>query len=271
MKSSGYSRSNFLRERTILDSALFSIYPIAWILKSGVVMDFMREADETEPSDERRREFLVADYAAGEHDRISSFFIKILHEIDSVPNTIKRATVYCIDLHALRLDSLLGKLEESHLLDRARVVQARLESMDLEAIFRPDMIEYLNQNPTEITWLDRDILLNKRIQSESFDIGILNNDVVGYLHEYYKEYSNAALALKQVFQTIRSGGLLIVTMPCSLYVVDNVAVLESVGFKFIEGVDIDLDVGKVSIIDRNVSPRSISKLNHYSFLVFSRV
>ncbi|MFW9869917.1 MAG: hypothetical protein ACFFEL_09845, partial [Candidatus Thorarchaeota archaeon] len=235
------------------------------------VIDFIRDADTVESSEERTNEFLVADYAAGEHDRVPSFFLKVIHELQPVIFAKKRVTVYSIDLHALRLDSLLGKLEESNLLSRSRVVQARLESIDIEAIFRPDMIEYLTQNPTETTWLDKEIIFNRRINSESFDIGILNNDVVGYLHEYYKEYSNARLALKQVYKTIRSGGLLVVTKPCSLYVVDNVAVLESIGFKLIDGLDINLNNGKTTSIDRNSTPESMSRLNHYSFLVFSRI
>jgi len=52
--------------------------------------------------------------------------------------------------------------------------------------------------------------------------------------------------------------------------VDNVKVLESVGFVFLEGTDIDLSSGRVSPIDRKTSPESMSRLNHYSFLVFSK-
>lgn len=232
-------------------------------------MDFIKQSTGNESGDERSSEFMVADYAAGEHDRVPSFFVRIIPDYQADVARI-RTTVYSIDLHALRLDSLLGKLEESALLDRTRVVQAKLEVMDAEASLRPDVIEYLSQNPTEMTWLDRSLSDEKRIPPESFNIGVLNNDVVGYLHEYYKEYSDAALALKQVYKTIKSGGLLIVTMPCSLYVVDNVAVLESIGFELVEGIDIDLANGTVSNINRKAAPESMSRLNHYSFLVFSR-
>ncbi|MHA1943065.1 MAG: hypothetical protein ACW96M_01585 [Candidatus Thorarchaeota archaeon] len=233
-------------------------------------MDFINQSTIREPVDERSQEFIVADFAAGEYDRVPSFFVRVIPKVQVETVARIRTTVYSIDLHALRLDSLLGKLEESALLDRTRVVQAKLETMDAESSFRPDMTEYLNQNPTEMTWLDRALSLEKRIPPESFDLGVLNNDVVGYLHEYYKEHSDAAIALKQVYNAIKIGGLLIVTMPCSLYIVDNVAVLESIGFDLVEGLEIDVEKGTVSQIDRETTPKSMSRLNHYSFLVFSR-
>ena len=61
------------------------------------------------------------------------------------------------------------------------------------------------------------------------------------------------------------------TMPCSLYVVDNISVLESIGFELLEGIDIDLASETVSYIERETAPESMSRLNHYSFLVFSRI
>ncbi|MHA2359659.1 MAG: hypothetical protein ACXAB5_05265 [Candidatus Thorarchaeota archaeon] len=218
-------------------------------------MDFINQSTIREPVDERSQEFIVADFAAGEYDRVPSFFVRVIPKVQVETVARIRTTVYSIDLHALRLDSL---------------VQAKLETMDAESSFRPDMTEYLNQNPTEMTWLDRALSLEKRIPPESFDLGVLNNDVVGYLHEYYKEHSDAAIALKQVYNAIKIGGLLIVTMPCSLYIVDNVAVLESIGFDLVEGLEIDVEKGTVSQIDRETTPKSMSRLNHYSFLVFSR-
>jgi len=249
---------------------MFKIYPIAWITKSNAVMDFIKEYTTNDPSDKGMQEFMVADFAAGEHDRVPSFFVRILQELQMGCIGKKRITVYSIDLHALRLDSLLGKLEESALLDRTRVVQAKLETMDIEASLRPDTIEYLKKNPMEMTWLDKTLSHEKRIPPESFQIGVLNNDVVGYLHEYYKEYSDAAVALTKVYKTIKVGGLLLVTLPCSLYVVDNVQILESLGFEFLEGFDIDLADGTASIMEREASPESMSRIYHYSFLVFSR-
>ena len=226
-------------------------------------MEFIRK----KTSDTSLDEFLVADFASGEHDRVPSFFVRVIPQFLSNVQQV-RTTVYSIDLHALRLDSLLGKLEESEILERTRVVHSKLESMNSNAVFRPDMSSFLAQKSEELTWLDRFLLKEERIPDDSFIVGVLNTDVVGYLHEYYTEYSDAAAALDQVYRTIKSGGLLLVTNPCSLYVVDNVKVLENIGFEFVEGFDIDLSSGKISGIDRTTPPETMSRLNHYSFLVF---
>ncbi len=233
-------------------------------------MEFIKKRISSEPIDEITEIFTIGDFASGEHDRVPSFFAKIVPKFLEITTQKKRTIVYSIDMHALRLDSLLGTLEESALLDRTRVVQSNLESMDSEASFRPDMIEYLNTNHTEMTWLDRIILHEKRIPEESFDIGVLNNDVVGYLHEYYREYGDASTALSQVHKTVKAGGLLIVTNPCSFYVVDNVTVLESIGFRLVEGFAIDLTNGSIDFLDRNTPLDLMSTMNHYSFLVFSK-
>lgn len=233
-------------------------------------MDFIKESTTDVPSEEDEQDFLIADFASGEHDRVPSFFVRIITEFLEEKVQKKRTTVYSIDLHALRLDSLLGKLEESAILDRTRVVQAKLESMDSIASFRPDLTNFLSQNPEAETWLDRSLKGDNKIPHDSFDIGVLNTDVVGYLHEYYTEYSDATAALEQVYRTIKKNGLLVVTNPCSLYVVDNVKILESIGFVFVEGIDIELSTGSVSEMDRETNPESMSRLNHYSFLVFSK-
>ncbi|MHA2200637.1 MAG: hypothetical protein ACXABN_12200 [Candidatus Thorarchaeota archaeon] len=233
-------------------------------------MDFVKKSTSEVQSGERGQDFMVADFASGEYDRVPSFFVRIIPEFLGEHERKKRTTVYSIDLHALRLDSLLGKLEESDLLGRTRVVQGKLESMDKKAVLRPDLVKYLSQKPEVETWLDRVLLTAQRIPDESFDIGVLNTDVVGYLHEYYTEYSDASVALQQVFRAIKKGGQLIVANPCSMYVVDNISVLESVGFAFVEGTDIDLSAGTMSTINRETPPESMSRLNHYSFLIFSR-
>jgi hypothetical protein len=247
-----------LNEKHMIDSSVYAVYPIAWIEKSQSFVNCLTTVNS-------ENEFLVADFASGEHDRVPSFFVDILPRMHP---TSKRVVVYCTDIHAMRLDSLMGKLEESAALDNARVVQADLESMDLEAKFRPAMIEYLESKSGIMTNLDCHLIKHKSIPMQSFDIGILNNDVVGYLHEYYAEYSDAAAALQKVHATLKKGALLVVTMPSSLYVVDNVGVLEKVGFKFLEGKDIDLSDGSVSELERDTEPRNMSRLGHYSYLIF---
>ena len=106
---------NHSRERTFLnddkqlDSVIYNIYPIAWITKSKALMDFVASALVKEQTTEQDKEFLVADFAAGEYDRVPSFIVTVLPELLSNDDVAKkRIAVYCTDLHALRLDSLLG-------------------------------------------------------------------------------------------------------------------------------------------------------------------
>jgi hypothetical protein len=238
---------------------IYNIYPLAWIGKSQVFMDYVTAASQN-------AEFLVADLASGEHDRTPSFFLDLLHKMS--PSVPKRTIVYCIDIHALRLDSLLGTLEELNALKNARVVQAKLEKMDEDARLRPDMIDYLESNDKLMTSLDYHLKTKKFIPPGTFDLGVLNNDMVGYLHEYYKEYSDAVLGLRKVHQSLKKGALLVVTMPCSLYVVDNIQVLETIGFEFLEGKDIVLEDGSITDLDRQTNPQTMSRLGHYSFLIF---
>ena len=248
------------KERILLNENIYNISPIAWIGKSQVFLDYVSSATSEE-------EFLVADFASGEYDRVPSFFVNLLSGIS--PSVPKRTVVYCTDTHALRLDSLMGKLEESGLLDNVRVVHAKLETMDEEANLRPDMIEYL-QSSNIMTSFDHHLKEHKYIPQETFDIGVLNNDIVGYLHEYYTEYSDARLGLQKVHKTLKIGALLIVTMPCSLYVVDNTEVLEALGFEFVEGLDITLSDVSIKSLDRTTDPQTMSRLGHYTFLVFVR-
>ncbi|MFW9798438.1 MAG: hypothetical protein ACFFE2_15475 [Candidatus Thorarchaeota archaeon] len=241
------------------DIDFYNVHPIAWITKSQILLDYLSSADS---------DFLVADFASGEYDRIPSFFVTMLPNMGSFGP--KRLVVYCTDIHALRLDSLLGKLEESKLLNDVRVVQAKLETMDDVASFRPDMVEYLVRHPATMTTLDHHLIDMKFIPDNIFDIGVLNNDVVGYLHEYYKEYSDAVAGLKKVCKSLKEDALLIVTMPCSLYPVDNIGVLESLGFEFLEGKDVDLAGGTVNDLKRDTKPQEMSRLGHYTFLIFVR-
>jgi hypothetical protein len=240
---------------------IYNIYPIAWITKSQVLMDFISLA-------ETEKEFFVADFASGEHNRVPTFFLDLLPKMH--PSIPKRIVIYCIDLHGLRLDSLMGKLEESNLLENTRVVHTKLETMDEQADFRPSMIDYLKDKSNSMTWLDHHLMKNKSIPKAAFSFAILNNDVVGYLHEYYKEYSDATLGLQKVYKTLKKGALLVVTMPCSLYTIDNVKVLESIGFQFLEGKDIDLADGSITSLGRHTEPQEMSRLRHYSFLIFIR-
>ncbi len=250
---------------------IYNIYPIAWITKSKVLMDYVTSVLAKEQTNEQDKEFLVADFAAGEYDRVPSFIVNELPDFLSANEVLKkRITVYCTDLHALRLDSLLGKLEEAAQLESVRVVLAKLETMDENAHFRPDMTDYLESNRSSITWLDEHLQEKSFIPPNTFDLGILNNDIVGYLQDYYKEYSDANLGLLKVHRVLKKGALLIVTMPGFVYAVDNVQILESLGFEFLEGLDIDLSDSSFTLLDRSADPQKMSRLGHYTFLVFIR-
>ena len=259
-RSSRSGIRNMPKERSQLIEDIYSIYPIAWIAKSQALLDYLASAETDE--------LMVADFASGEYDRVPSYFVDLLPK--KHPVKPKRTVVYCTDLHALRLDSLLGKLEELDLLDNVRVVHAKMETMDENAHLRPDMETYLKSRPDVLTSLDNHLMSKGFIPKESFDLGVLNNDVVGYLHEYYKEYSDAAISLEKVHGTLKKGALLVVTKPCSLYEVDNVKTLESIGFQFLEGLDVNLAENSVSQIDGQTKPKAMSRLGHYSFLVFVR-
>ena len=243
---------------------IHSVYPISWILESPVFVNFMKAS-----SSRGNDEILVADFASGEHDRVPSFFISILPKLLKLGEAARETFVYSIDLHSLRLDSLLGKLEESHLLDRSRVVQAKLETMDQSAIMRPGMIEYIEEHLDTAIWLDDFLIGENKLPPNCFDIGVLNNDVVGYMHEYYKSYSDVDVGVQKVLNSIREDGLLVVTLPCSLYLVDNIAVLEKVGFSYLEGVDVDLSTEEITLLDRRTDPKTMSRLGHYTALFFS--
>ncbi len=243
---------------------MHSVYPISWIMQSPAFVNFMKTS-----LSQGNDEFLIADFASGEHDRVPSFFIRVLPELLRNEYTARETFVYSIDLHSLRLDSLLGNLEESNLLERARVVQAKLESMDKEALMRPGMIEYIEEHLETAIWLDDFLIGENRFPSNCFDIGILNNDVIGYMHDYYRSYSDAQVGVQKILNLIRKDGLLVVTMPCSLYPVDNVAILEEVGFAFLEGLDIDISKEEITLLDKISDPKTMSRLGHYTALFFT--
>jgi len=248
------------------DKNLRNIYPISWITESPRFIEFIRTWISNSEDD-----LLIADFASGEHDRVPTFFTKELPRIVNLSqDSEKRPVVFCTDIHALRLDSLLGKLEEDELLDDVRVVHAALEKMDVEANLRPLNLDYIQEHPDEATWLDDFLIGEKKLPSECFDIGILNTDIVGYMHEYYTEYSDAEKGLSKVWSMIRPGGILVVTMPCMLYKVDNVSVLEKIGFTYLEGFDIILSTGEKTHLEKNVQLDDLSKLGHYTFLLFSK-
>ncbi len=238
-------------------------YPISWITESSIILKHLRTLSDT------NSEILLADFASGEHDRVPSFFLRLLRGAMN-PKPQGRWIVYCIDLHALRLDSLLGSLEEERLLADVRVVQASLDSMSRSAAFRPGMTDFLHENTGLQTSFDRTLMTHGAIPSESFHVGILNNDIVGYLHEYYGKSGDAHRALQGIYDSMKTEGIVVVTMPSMLYRVDNVQLLEAVGFHFIQGVDVETESGHVDTYHHKPDQNQLSRTGHYSFLVLRK-
>jgi len=246
---------------------LRKIYPISWVTESSHLIDFLDEWYSTSEDN-----LLVADFASGEYDRVPSFFSKFLPQmLEMKLDYNKRIVAYCIDLHLLRLESLLGKLKEDDLLDNVRIVHSALETMHSKAEILEASLEFIVENTETATWLDDFLIGEKQFPSECFDIGILNTDVIGYLFEYYKEYSDAEKALSSIWSLIRPEGLLIITMPCLQYKIDNISVLENIGFNFLEGIDITLVSGQKTILQKDVPLNQLSTLGHYTFMIFRKL
>jgi hypothetical protein len=240
---------------------------VSWICESQSVTEYLREQFSAADAEE----FLVADFASGENDKIPNFIQRVLPDfIPDLDFSVRRTITYSTDLHGMRLDSLYGLFQEQNLESRARAVHARLESMVTDAAFRQEQADYLNERQQEQTILDRRITEEQRIGEDAFDLGFLNNDVIGYLFEYYKAYTDALASLAAVQKTMKPGGLLIVTQPCSLYPVDNLDVLGRVGFAFLEGIDVELDSREVTPISEDAELDSLSRMGHYTYLVLEK-
>ena len=248
------------------DKDLRNVYPISWVTESSHFIEFIERSLSTSEND-----LLVADFASGEYDRVPTFFTKELPRLIKQSDEDRRIVTYCTDIHPLRLDSLLGKLEEEkESLSQIRIVHAAMETMDTSANIRPENLEYINNNPDIANWLDDFLIGEQCFPPGCFDIGILNNDVVGYMYEYYTEYSDAEKGLQKVWKLIRSNGLLIVTAPCLQYKVDNISILEKIGFTYLEGFDITLSNGEQTLLEKNVQLDKLSNLGHYTFLLFHK-
>ncbi len=176
--------------------------------------------------------------------------------------------VYCTDLHTLRIESLFDKLQEENLMEKTRVILSKFESMTKDAIFPDVQKEFLKTISEELSEIDQYILAEQALPESCFDIGILNNDVIGYIHEYYKEYTNAKQSIEGIKSVMKPQSLLVVTQPCLLYPIDNIEVLQRHGFQFVEGYDIETESGTLTTVDEGTNPKSMSRLGHYTVLIF---
>ena len=208
--------------------------------------------------------FCVADFAAGEYDRIPSFILKLLP--DRLPAE-RSIVVYSIDMHPLRLDSQFAALEAEGLHSFVRPVEARLETMLSVAKLRPQFVSLLKGN-IQANWIDETLLSEERIPGQSFDLGIFNNDIIGYMLDYYQKSSDLEAILHQVFSSMKSSSMLVVTGPSEVKKIDNIALLEKSGFRYLQAIDIELSTGHVSISKEPPEPAELSRIGHYSALFF---
>ena len=243
---------------------ILSSIPISWLCKSEKVRSHIQSItdDTNSPS-----EVVIADFAAGENDEVPVFFHRLLRSCMDFTDPISMR-VYCTDLHTLRIESLFDKLQEEDLIETTRVILSKFESMTKEAIFPEIQNEFLKDNSANLSKLDQYILAEKALPRSCFDIGILNNDVIGYIHEYYKEYTDAEQSIEGIKSVMKSKSLLVVTQPCLLYPIDNIEVLHGHGFQFIEGYDIETESGALTTVDEGTNPKSMSRLGHYTVLIF---
>lgn len=206
---------------------------------------------------------LVADFGPGENEEVPVFFAKTFRDLVNVT-----AIVYCIDFHELRLESLMNKVSEEEAAASSRFVLARLESMTSKAKLMEPREPLPVSGDFAAGEVDKALMNESRVPTQCFDIGVLNNDMVGYLSEYYRSQSDLYSCISQIHATMRQGSLLIVTQPGLLYRLDTVSVLEKRGFVFREYVDIDLATGTTKSTKTRPDVSTLSLMNHYSFLLF---
>ncbi len=241
---------------------------IGWALEQGIVRDMIDGIDVNADGSE----LMVADFASGENNEVPAYFAQRCrrdghhgqedHDCCITPPV----TVYCIDSHPLRLESLFHRLLEDSAVFCARVVHSHLEMMDRSARFPTVQTEYLQENGHLMTDIDRVIQYELRLPPRSFDLGILNNDVVGYLSEYY--HRDVDLILEKIRLSVRDDGLLVVTQPCMLYRLDNISLLERAGLVFLEGYDLELRTNRAQQLTRDTRPEAMSHTGHFTSLVF---
>ena len=211
--------------------------------------------------------FFIGDYGSGRNAEVPIFFTKQYQY--SFSSEIPKSTVYCIDLHTLRLENMFGQFQEEDITSNARIVHAKLETMQSNAVFPYEQEEYLKNHPQEQNSLDKKILNEKRLPPACFHLGIMNKDLVGYLSKYYEHDSDMRASFQSIRETLYPDALLIVTQPCVLYRVDNVKILKDNAFHLKEIFDVDLKTGTHTLMDESTDYESFSKPNHYSFIVLS--
>ncbi|MHA1907784.1 MAG: hypothetical protein ACW98Y_10860 [Candidatus Thorarchaeota archaeon] len=251
-------QSSTLKEETYDD------VPISWLCKSKTLRDFLGNFS-SEP--DSKVELMIADFAAGETDEVPQFVHRRIQSCMKVAESISMK-VYCTDLHTLRIESLFYRLEEEALVEDTRIVLSKFETMTEEASFPEVQKVFFEQEAPTMTYIDDYINSNSALPHSCFDIGVLNNDVIGYIHDYYREYTDAKKSLEGIRRVMKPHSLLIVTQPGLIFHMDNIDALSKHGFHFIEGFDIETENGRLTSIDEKSDPMSMGNLGHYTVLIF---
>ncbi|MBD3405210.1 MAG: hypothetical protein GF411_03625 [Candidatus Lokiarchaeota archaeon] len=246
------------------------IWPIEWVFSFQKIIDYLQKLA-IQNTSKTKPEIFVGDFGAGRNEEIPLFFSKVIQnsilENSDWEKPYPIFKVYCTDVHTLRIEDLFSKLVDEDIIEHSRVVHAGLEDMGGFAVFPLDQKEVIAELEKP-TWIDVYINDHEAFPENSIDIGIMNNDMLGYLAEYYTEYSDLKRALEGAEKIIKQEGLFLVTQPCSLYKFDNIEVLENTGFSFLMGADIDKQTGEIEYIKKDTDPKRLGNLNHYTFLAF---
>ncbi|MEM4735623.1 MAG: hypothetical protein QXS20_07900 [Candidatus Thorarchaeota archaeon] len=227
-----------------------------WILRSPTIRQRIFSS--------RGNHLLVADFASGENASVPIFFLSCIS-----PQLRPRPVVYCIDSHELRLEGLTSRLMEEGILDGFRTVHAKLESMSKSARITGPPAVTGSDRPASWNALDTHIEAHLSIPAGVFDVGIMNNDVIGFLSEYYCMHDGVMECLREIQRVMADSSTLIVTQPGLLYPLDNVSLLRAAGFIILEAVEVAPRHGSVSIYrDPSELPLRHHK-DEYRFLVLS--
>lgn len=237
-----------------------SSIPISNILMSSIVSDYFHQQLNQE-------EFFIGDFGSGRNAEVPIFFAKEYQNM--VSHKVPNSTVYCIDMHSLRLENMFGQFREEGITSNARVVYAKMETMSSHASFPFEQKEYLKKTPQDTTSLDHQILKKEKLPPACFHLGILNKDILGYMSKYYENDTDMQTSLLTIRDSLGRNGLMIVTQPCVMYCVDNLRILRDNEFHLEEIIDVDLKTGTYTILDESAGTESFSKPNHYSFIVVS--
>ncbi|KAJ6241780.1 hypothetical protein M0813_00486 [Anaeramoeba flamelloides] len=203
--------------------------------------------------------FLIGDYGSGRNQEVPKFYLQVLDSVfqKEYPNLKKIESFVIVQIYTQQ--GYLLYLIPVH----KKTFWKELKILDVQK-------NQLQKQQEKQTWLDKALISTEKFPESCFDLGVLNNDMVGFLAEYYSSNSDLMESLEEVKKSIRTGGHLLVTSPNTLHKIDNIKVLEEVGFKFVSYSDYNIKSEEiVNIFEKEDVPRGEDrKLDHFNFLFF---